>query len=230
MTLVIAAKYRDNVLCGADGQVTIDPYGMKREYAKKLFKATDYVCILLYGTLEIGNYVIEKYIRKIRNRAKGVTYIANDLSNFCKQEIAQQLRPFRNFLSLSPLDLFSFEKIGFGVIVAGLDKQRNRFKPEIYVLESDSLFAPQQPQQNYVVRGKWILADHMFNREFKNPDRVITLPKLTDLLLSAIHETSEVDIHVGRPSQLVLIDSRGCHYKDNDIEEFYEKMEEQEEL
>lgn len=217
MTLIVAALGEDFAVLSADDRTTLKGgYGaitMRKDETKKLFEITDYVGILIYGAADEAYYYIKKYLKKSKNKKKGVTFIANDFSDFCKKEFLKQLNSFKkssDFASILKDALPSFS-----TIVAGLDKKRTNFEPRIYILRGSSYFKVEEPQEKYATKGKPMWAEYIFKKAFNEN---MPLEKLNFLVVESIYETHIMDNEVGEPLQLAVIDRDGFKFKPGDLQ------------
>jgi len=196
MTLVIAAPGKNFVVIGYDSRgILQDTAGtrIERNDMEKMIRIADHVCVLMYGNGDIGNEFVEKFKSNLSTGTDGVTKIADDFAEFCREKIKV----------IKDVPYESFPNLGF--VVAGLDEEEGTYKtPRTYYLESTYAFMLAHPP--YVIKGKKVIAEYIFVKTYKKDAE---LDDLCSLVAQSIYDTMSVDGDVGGDIKMGIIRSDG---------------------
>lgn len=217
MTLIIAAPGKDApgkdfILLGADSRGTVES-GMGRieiNTMQKLIPVTEFTAVLIYGSSEVTNHLVEKFISERANDLKWIKEVAAEFSAFCQEEERR--------LAGVPKHPDSIDDI-FGFIIAGLEENENGHKAYAYHLSSYDGFR-QGLCRPYAIEGKPLIALYMFAKEYEEN---LTQDKLCQLVAQSIYDTERVDGDVGGRIKLAIIDSDGLReIPNNAIDDYIE--------
>jgi len=215
MTLVIAAPGKDFVVLGADSRGVVEAGGTRVEIntLRKLTPITKYTAILMYGASEEGNQLVEKYKASIKSSLEGVTSVAEDFCNFCREEEKK--------LADVPKHPEAWSLFGF--IVCGLNKTDDKYTaPFLYNLHNANGFRLGLCKP-FAIKGKPMIAYYLFAKGYRDD---MTVNELCKLVAQSIYDTTRIDGDVGGPIRLAIIDSDGLReISDSDIRDYIETWE-----
>jgi len=218
-TLIIALEGKNFVVMGSDSLGTLR-HGEYGEFSvgitrgvEKIKKISDHVAVLIAGDADIGENLIQEFLRWRRARSTrnidGVTNVANQLSRWCLERFSNRFSGF----SLSEVPQIRF-------IVAGLNKRGRGFSPRIYKLDSWRCFYPGLSSSGFDSGGVSFLADYFLNKLYERDVPITKIDKLLSLVAFVIKETIESgQPGVGGSIKLAYIDSNGfysCSTEDSD--------------
>ncbi len=211
MTLVIAAPGKDFIVLGADSRGVID-FGAGRievNTHKKLIQLTKYVSVLMYGSSEEGNQLVEKYREQINPKLEHVDKVAQDFCKFCQNE--------ERAIADVPKNPESY--VSFGFLVCGLKVKDGKCSPLIYSLHNDNGFRLGLCKP-FAILGKPLIAHYLFAKEYVDD---MTVEKLCILVAQSIYDTMQIDGDVGGQIRISIIDSEGAReLSDTDVNSQYE--------
>lgn len=198
MTLDIAAPGKGVIVLGVDSRGTVENGAGRVEIntMQKLIHVTKYTAVLIYGSSEATNHLVEKFISE---RAEGLTWVkevADAFSEFCREEERR--------LAGVPRHPDSYYDI-FGFIIAGLEENDEGHEAYAYNISSYDGFRLGLCRP-YAIQGKPLIAHYMFA---KNYEEDLTVDALCRLVAQSIYDTEQIDGDVGGTIRLAVIDSDG---------------------
>lgn len=225
MTLIVAIEGNDHVIVGADSRGLIKDIAGNRiqmNIEEKLIPLTKYVCILIAGEADIARQLIEEFRERKLSRIKSgnVGDIAKKFSQFCKKE-------FKEIVDFIPATSNQFPDVDF--MIAGLQKERGKFKPRLYLVRSWRAFYPER-SKNFAIDGKNIVAYYLFAKNFQDN---MTIDEECELVAQCIYDTIQIDGDVGGEVSMGIINNLGFSPVDSEgyikewgIEKFRKIIEE----
>ena len=212
MTLVIAAPSKDFVVLGADSRGVIEVGSGRAEINtyRKIIQITKYASILLYGSAEVGNQLVEKYKDQIDPNLEDVTSVAEDFCRFCQDEeraIADVPRhPDHSW-------------VRFGFLICGIKFKDGVPVPMIYNMHSLNGYRLGLCKP-FALRGKPLIAYFCFSRDYRDD---MSLQELCKLVAQSIYNTMQIDGDVGGSIRMSIIDSEGTRaISDRDVQNYIE--------
>lgn len=221
-TLIIVVEGKNFVVMGSESLSTLS-YGENTPFnvgitrgIEKIKKISEHVAILLSGDADIGENIVQEFIRWRKNKPSrnidGVTKVAKQLSNWCKE----------NFINrYSGISLSEIPQIRF--LVTGLNKRGIKFsQPCTYKLDSWRGFYPGISSVGFDSGGVSFLADYFLNRLYERNLSLGEIDKLLSLVAFVIKETIESgQAGVGGDIRLAYIDSDGFQQLPVEDAEYY---------
>lgn len=212
MTLVIAAQGNDFVVLGTDSRGTIQDTGGTRvelNIMNKLVVISKYVAILMHGSAEYGDYLIEKFKLTLRGKIHNVSDIAEKFSEICREE-GRKL-----------IDVPSTHLPSFGFVITGLDKKSGKYVPKSYYLTSGSGFRLRIPKHGFALEGKTMIAYYLFAQKYHND---MDVDGICTLVAQTLYDTKSVDGDVGGKLRIAIIDKNGLREPpESDIDTWIDK-------
>jgi 20S proteasome alpha/beta subunit len=210
MTLIIAAPGKDFVIIAADSRGVID-FGSGRAEVnthKKIAQLTKYVSVLMYGSSEEGNQLVEKYKEQLDPKLEYVDKVAEDFCNFCRNE--------ERALADVPKNPDSY--VSFGFLVCGIKIKKGKYTPLVYSLHNDDGFRLGLCKP-FAIKGKPLIAYYLFARDYTDD---MPVNKLCTLVAQSVYDTMQIDGDVGGQIRISIIDSEGTReLSDADVNEHY---------
>jgi len=211
LTLIIAVPGEDFVIVGADSR-GVNDFGSGRvetNIHRKIVRITKYASILMYGSAEECNQLVEKYREQLNPELEDVKSVAEDFCRFCQDE--------ERVIADVPRHPDSWTSFGF--IVCGIKIRDGSAVPLIYNLRNYNGFRLGLCTP-YAIKGKPLIAHYLFARDYRNEMTVNELCKLT---AQAIFDTMQIDGDVGGPIRMAIIDSDGTReVSDSDVNNYVE--------
>jgi len=214
MTLVIAAQGKNFMILGTDSRGTIQDRGGTRvelNIMDKLVVISKHVAILMHGSAEYGDYLIEKFKLTLRGQNHNVSDIAEKFAETCREE-------GRNLMGVPSSYLPSF-----GFVISGLDKKGDKYVPRSYYLTSDSGFWLRLPKHGFALEGKSMIAYYLFARKYSKD---MDVDGLCTLVAQTLYDTKSVDGDVGGKIRVAIIEKDGFReYPEGDINSWIDKWQ-----
>jgi 20S proteasome alpha/beta subunit len=210
MTLIVAMEGKDHVVVGADSRGLIKDIAGNRiqmNIEEKLIPLTKHVCILVAGEADIARQLIEEFKDNVISKVKkinNVSKIAKLFSKFCKKE-------FKEIIDFIPATSQQFPDVDF--IIAGLQKEKKKFKPRLYLIRSWRAFYPER-SRNFAIDGKNIVAYYLFAKKYRDD---MTVDEECTLVSQSIYDTIQIDGDVGGKVSLAVINSHGFSNIESDV-------------
>lgn len=215
MTLVIAAPGKEFIVLGSDSRAVIDTGAARVEIntVNKMIPITDYTAVLIYGSADATNYIIDTFKNEKVKKLLFVKEIAKELCKFCRSEEKKLVGVPRNPDSLNDF---------FGFIVAGLNKKGSKYEPVAYNLCNYDGYRLGLCKP-YAIQGKGLIARYIFVKQYSEE---MVVNDLCRLVAQSIYDTERIDGDVGGSIKLAIIDSDGYReISSQDIVEIIETWE-----
>lgn len=194
MTLVVALKSVDGIAIAADSRTTIgDPRGVTamNDTANKLVKLNDQCALVLSGSAELANSLVDDLQREIGGKRYSINKYAAEASQKFRKSYAEWFKGTSP--ELIPQTYF---------ILAGLEKQNDSYVPRTYLLSSPANFALQLATDGCMMAGVVQYAIYLKHRFYDSNMGVAQAQRLAIYLIT---ETATQDPKVGGPIKAAQI-------------------------
>ena len=145
MTLIVCAKAMDGMVFASDSRGTFgDPQGVtaQNDTMKKVIKLNENSVLMMAGSAEIGETVIQEIIKEVKEQNKdGVT----EVMDCCRFKLKSKYQEwFQNYPPIPHPQNPAFVRPSLGIIVGGYDtdKDKKQAEQKIFSLLSVFDFAP----------------------------------------------------------------------------------------
>ena len=219
LSLVVVLEARDGIVIAGDSRGTIgDPRGLTAisDVHRKVFRLTSHVGVGVVGSAELGSALLDQMEDKLA--AAGHLYMDEVLPAF-----RSQIRNlFNDWFQQFPVD----KRPGVLFALGGYRHAEGEHKPMLYILASQTDFAPQLFDKGTCMIGIPQYATYLSNRYY---DRNMRASHAIALGVYLIGETASQDPKVGGPIQVAVVTPKEGYreLKESEVKAIQSKNEKQ---
>jgi predicted proteasome-type protease len=204
MTLLVGLRGTDGIVVASDSRGTFgDPRGVtaQNDAQKKLYVATNRVCVLTAGSGELGATIMTEALG-VYQPTDGVSKVLNKTRTLVRQRYGEW---FPNF-ALQPNQQGQPVRPDLALLIAGYDDvpapAGRQPDQKIFQIISGLDFAPMLHNYGFALLGVAQYALYLLNRLYKGSASVDQLKALAAYVIT---ETASQDGKVGGPVQMAVI-------------------------
>lgn len=200
MTLILSLEGRDGIVLASDSRATNDAGGlvMIDDSAKKLFRVSKSVGVLICGDGGIARYLVEQLTAKVRND-QDLQSILKPATEIFRSEYEKAFGPYVRVIPKDHVDRappIQFILAGYASIKGAEPK------PITLFLDSQTGFGPKQVSSGFGAIGVAQQASYFLTHFY---DRGLPMTRLRFLAAYTIAETAALCPQVGGPIRLAEI-------------------------